>query len=655
MPIEFIPNQPIVFENPIGDYPCLNNDTKVYGPLMQVGDEMCIQWKMTPCGTPLCEPDMYEEGAAVTLDTWTAPGDWTQIGTPPYLTFNGGTDGTASNDLGALVAGAAYKLTFTVTAISGLAVFTFKSSTGIVFATINTATDTTGTYTFYFIADANPFILEIEADVEPSTVAELVMEDIAVQQWTQCWVDGLDTAAAGWSYDYDAVTQQGRFCSNDNANILINTQAFVSTGNYHGISFVISNCTQGGLEVYVDGGTTPIGTTSGNGQFTYYGNPSTQDLIFNKVGNFDGCISQVVVNDYGVIGDYDITFENANSTTTSSTVNPTVYDDRLVWCGTLESLTWNINGVPDANLVCDQLYVNIYDPCDDVTHTSVNAINYNSAGHDCTKFVEAWNDGYAFGFYFGDVNSPDFKLKQRLRVLAFNPVYRNSGEEYLYSSGQTVRSYAQSQKARTAWFDYADEYCHDTIRTQLLSQKLTIEGVSFYFPTEDYEPEWNDRGKYNLAQSRVTLFHELSTFGSTCGIIANPFCPPTQQAAIITQVTAKVTANYNTLGLPDSDVCINYDEFDTNGNYISSNQGVSCYDLTAGTSTLYTALKNIIDAFYATSVSGSVNYNAGTFTLTIDLQGAINTVQPIKSLIIYLVPSTGTSSSGGVHIPIYFQ
>lgn len=653
MPIEFIPNQPVVFENPIGDYSCLNNDTKVYGPLMQLGDEMCIQWKMTPCGFPLCEPDMYVEGDSVTLSAWSVAGGWTS-GSTTTLTFNGGTDSVATNNLGTLTLGAVYKVSFTVTNISGAGVLYVKSSIGQTIGIINTLQDTTGDYTFYFIADINPFSLRFEMDVIPLLTANVVITTIAVQQWTECWQDDLDSGFAGWSYDYDTVTQQGRFCSNANANSLINTNALLNP-NYHGITFVISNCTQGGLEVYVDGGTTPIGTTSGNGQFTFYGVPGVNSLIFTKVGNFDGCISQVVVNDYGVIGDYDITFENEDATVTSSIATPTAYDDRLVWCGNWNTLTWTVNGTPDLDPTCGKYYTKIYDPCDDVTHTSVNLINYDPNGHECTKFVEAWNDGYAFGFYFGDVNAPDFKLKQRLRVLAFNPVYRNSGEEYLYSSVQTVRSYAQSQKARTAWFDYVDEYCHDTIRTQLLSQKLTIEGVSFYFPTEDYEPEWNDRGKYNLAQSRVTLFHELSTFGSTCGIIANPFCPPTQQAAIITQVSAKVTADYLSLGLPDSDVCVNYDEFDVNGNYITNAWGVSCHDLTVSTAGLYTSLKNIIDAFYGTSVSGTVNYNAGTFTLTIDLQGVINNVQPIKSLIIYLVPSTGTASSSGVHVPIYFS
>ena len=646
MPIEFIPNQPVVFENPIGDYPCLNNDPKLYGPLMQSGDEMCIQWKLGSCGTPLCEPDMVGTPGTDELGAWTVTGGWDTTGSS-NLSFDGvgNPTGDAIQQISGLSPGTVYKLTFDVNIYTGTAIYSiywFSNSAPLF------DFSATGSYTVYFVAQASLQTIKFYHNGTSTFADQLLIENLEVVQWTQCWQQGdLTSGDHAWIYEYNTVIQEGRFCSNVNANVLVNTQAFVSTGNYHGISFVISNCTQGGLEVYVDGGTTPIGTTSGNGQFTYYGNPSTQDLIFNKVGNFDGCISQVVVNDYGVIGDYDITFENEDATVTSSITTPTAYDDRLVWCGNWNTLTWTVNGTPDLDPTCGKYYTKIYDPCDDVTHTSVNLINYDPDGHECTKFVEAWNDGYAFGFYFGDVNAPDFKLKQRLRVLAFNPVYRNSGEEYLYSSGQTVRSYAQSQKARTAWFDYADEYCHDTIRTQLLSQKLTIEGVSFYFPTEDYEPEWNDRGKYNLAQSRVTLFHELSTFGSTCGIIANPFCPPTQQACIVEEVALKMIADIASF---DETVLEFYWNVMTNGTItsggISSTLGAFNVTTAGGRSSLLTAIINLVDSTYLTASSGTITF-VGT-TLSINITGTISSTLPMPMLSIAMIDFTGQRLSFAV-------
>jgi hypothetical protein len=120
--------------------------------------------------------------------------------------------------------------------------------------------------------------------------------------------------------------------------------------------------------------------------------------------------------------------------------------------------------------------------------------------------VEGSNDGYAFGFFFSDPStSTQFTLGQRLRILQFNPVYPAVVNEYLYSNGNRTRSYAQSSKQRQAWFDYVDEVTHDIIRLQMLCDTLTIDNVNFFCLAEDYEPEWGENGKYNLAQSRVTL------------------------------------------------------------------------------------------------------------------------------------------------------
>ena len=102
--------------------------------------------------------------------------------------------------------------------------------------------------------------------------------------------------------------------------------------------------------------------------------------------------------------------------------------------------------------------------------------------------------------------------------MQFNPSYPAKSEEYLYSDGNHIRTYSQSGKFRTAWFDYVDEPTHDVIRIQLLSDTLTIDGVEFFCKAEDYEPEWGTNGKYNLAQSRVVLkaVQEKSLFNKSC-------------------------------------------------------------------------------------------------------------------------------------------
>ena len=129
------------------------------------------------------------------------------------------------------------------------------------------------------------------------------------------------------------------------------------------------------------------------------------------------------------------------------------------------------------------------------------------------------NTGYAFDFFFNDPSTTiDFTLRQRLRLLQFNPTYPAKSEEYLYSNGNHVRTYAETGKFRTAWFDYVDEPTHDAIRVQLLCDTLTIDNKQYYCLAEDYEPEWAQNGKQALAQSRVELMavSEPTLFNKSC-------------------------------------------------------------------------------------------------------------------------------------------
>ena len=635
MPLEFIPNQPIIFANPIGDYPCLNNDTKTYGQLMQDGDELCMQWKLSACDEPLCEPDMVMDPVgADELGSWTATGGWSSAssGTLDYT----GPDllpATAGQSLN-LTVGAAYIFSGQVDAYTGGKDYqVILGSSVIPIGNIPAS----GQFSIGFTAYETPITLAVITD--PSTTAgdTLELTGMTVKQYTTCWLDDLNGGIASWSYSFDGAN--GKFCSTDTTGgDLINTTAFTTTGNYHGVELTISDCTAGGLEVYL--GTVLLGTTSGNGSFAFYGTPTAgTDLVFTKTGGFDGCISQVTVNDYGLITDYDIHFETDDGNTFSANYTPTAYEDRLIYCAILSNLTWTVDSVPDGALTCKLLKAYIYDPCDAVEYESVNYINYKNDGWECTKVVESWNDGFAFGFYFGDIAAPDFKLTQRLRVLAFNPVYRNAGEEYLYSSGNTGRSFAQSQKARTAWFDYMDEYAHDCTRTQLLGQKLFIDGYAFYYPTEDYEPEWNERGAYNLAQSRVTVFHEEAIFGSTCGTMANTVCPP---QVIITPPApyTQVIINADAFDISPLDVTAIEQtnlQFDNAGIYVGGGSGGG-YDLTNGVdrALFATDIANSLNTAYGTTTTSTSCTISGTLlTLNIVCTGTISTPMPAGTVAIY--------------------
>lgn len=653
MPLKYIPNQPVIFEQPIGDYPCLNNDNKAYAQLVQDGDTTCIQWELEACTEPMCEPNMVMPvPGADELGAWTTTGGWSSTGSD-NLTFDGtGNPGGLPYNVITSIANTFYRVRFNVTNYTGTATYrlTWQTST----FTFTEDFNVIGQYTFYFQSNSTTLATILFQSIDTTTVADqLTIEDLEVVQWTNCWKDDLYLNQQSWSYSFDGIN--GKFCSsNSSGGDLINTTAFTTTGNYHGVQLTISNCTAGGLEVYI--GSVLIGTTSGNGIFNFYGTPTSgTDLVFTKVDNFDGCISQVTVYDFGDLSIGEVTIKTEDNLKESNPLIPTAFDNRLVVCIDWENVTWSGGKYPTD---CEPLKIEIKDPCEDQADSvSINRILYKKGGTwDCTKLVESWNDGYAFGFYFGDIASPDFKLTQRLRFLAFNPVYKNSGEEYLYSSGNSGRSFAQSQKARTAWFDYMDEYAHDCTRTQLLGQKLLVEGYSFYYPTEDYEPEWNERGAYNLAQSRVTLLHEEAIFGSTCGTLANTVCPPQviQLPAAITQVGVNIDS-FDLSGLDLTDVYALFLQFDNAGvNTSGALSGSSPYDLTNGAQrTLFVNdIANEIDTVYGTTVSSATCTLSGSLlSLNIICNGSVSTPMPALSVSIF----DGAYSVYPFSIPIIFS
>jgi hypothetical protein len=649
MSLEFIPNQPIIFEAPIGDYPCLNNDPKHYGQLAQEDDTLCVQWKLGPCGpSPLCEPNMVMDTPGPDeLGAWTATGGWSTTGSC-CVSFDGTGDpgGDVNQNFATTEIGKIYKVSFSVDAYTGN--LDYELQADFEYFTINAV----GDYEFYFTAK-NPVInlYFIVANAATTNAGDTIeISGLEVVQWTDCWEDEAPDDLATWSYSFDA--GQGTFCSTDTTQgDLINTTAFSTANNYHGVTLVISNATQGALEVRLGG--VLLGTTSGNGEQGFYGIPTAgTDLVLTKTGDFDGCVSQVNVEDYGDPSNTTVRFITDDGNTYSNYEIPDLIEDRLIWCSPeYDNLTWTVDNVPDMVLQCALLRVEVADPCDGTLYLSTNYINFKKTGWDCTKLVESWNDGYAFGFYFGDIANPDFKLTQRLRVLAFNPVYRNAGEEYLYSSGNTGRSFAQSQKARTAWFDYMDEYAHDCTRTQLLGQKLFIEGYAFYYPTEDYEPEWNENGRYNLAQSRVTVFHEEAIFGSACGVMANTICPPQiiQLPPALTQVQVLMD-EFDTTGLDLTAVQVLYLQWDDAG--VQAAAATGSYDLTDG----------IDRASFATTIGIEINTVFGTSTTSTSctVSGALLSVNVIcNGTIPSPMPSLSISISdlSGINfaLPIYYS
>ena len=532
MPLNFIPNQPFIFEQALPDQPCLNNDPNVYTQMVTADDTICVQEILTPClEDVLCDPNMYLEGADLMSGAWNVYGGWSSSDLN-HIEYDG-----ASHTPGdyiyldvPTVAGSVYRVSFEITSITG------EGGVYVNLGGIGTTVlyDSLGSYTSYFVAKDSTlseilvFILAKTTPVASDTI-EITVNSF--EQWVDdCWVVEVDSLIPTWSYDFDTTTLQGKYCAVDIENgDLTNTSAYVTDLNYHRVTLTITDSTAGGLEVILGG--VYLGTTTGNGEFTFYGIPTSgNDLILRKVDSFDGCVSLVDVDDFGFFNTLDpgdsicqLTVVNTALTQESSVIAFELWDDRIIWCFNTSILQSELSPIEmDCN---DNYQLKILYACGDVNETyySTTLFRWNATGWDCTFIMSAYSDGYAFGFYFGSVTAPLFYLTQRLRILQFAPKYPAVGEEYLYSNGSFSRSFAQSGKVRQAWFDYVDEACHDVIRLQVLSDVLTLDSDVYFAPLKDYEPEW-DEHRYNLAQSRIDLVKEETLFNRSCFSVGQAPC-----------------------------------------------------------------------------------------------------------------------------------
>lgn len=219
--------------------------------------------------------------------------------------------------------------------------------------------------------------------------------------------------------------------------------------------------------------------------------------------------------------DYQLTVINTQQTQESAVLPFEVWDDRIIWCFNTAILSEETSPI---EMNCDDYYqFKLVTTADCTADELISTTKFRFGTWDCSFIVSGYSDSYAFGFYFGSVTNPLFYLTQRLRVLQFAPRYPSVGEEYLFSNGSFARSFAQSGKIRTAWFDYVDEPTHDVIRLQLLSDVLTVDSDVYFAPLKDYEPEW-DEHRYNLAQSRVDLVKDETLFNRSCSYIAESPC-----------------------------------------------------------------------------------------------------------------------------------
>ena len=542
MAISFIPNQPILFEDPLfAGQPCLNNDTRAYAQLAQAGDTTCIQFMNEPVSSVYaCDmttfSDVSTNGSfASDLTSWTEYdfNTGTIIGVPSIWTWtvDGATSDPTTSKIGLYQTipggiGNIFLISFEFTYDNG---GDFKIGFG------NSATNS-----WNWVNLLNNFQTNIDGrrclivssyinldfafycDTSVVTIKNLVIRDITP---AQCVVPN-SSVNAHWTYVESVNGWQKIDGTVATANPLTIFSSIINATDYK-LSYKVMNMpedTVAYMEIQ-DTGNATLSKTYLNGEFaeyfTYAGataqpfilaNPEAQNGVIYDIKFEEMCYNQRISVTYPDGSPASIWYDSSNAQ------NPiTYYKDRVIWCFEWETL---IGADVPGPLTSDCYTITIDDICSGNTTQSYTIVNYKATGsHDCSVVVEGDNQGYAFDFFFNDSStSVAFTLRQRLRLLQFNPVYPVKTEQYLYSDGTMSRPFAQSGKVRTAWFDYVDEPTHDVIRLQLLSDTLTISGTEFFCIAEDYEPEWGENGKYNLAQSKVALMaqNEPTLYNKNC-------------------------------------------------------------------------------------------------------------------------------------------
>lgn len=118
-----------------------------------------------------------------------------------------------------------------------------------------------------------------------------------------------------------------------------------------------------------------------------------------------------------------------------------------------------------------------------------------------TKLIEGEgkNDSYSLGFYF----SNNFKLQQRLTCTKFAPDYPIDSKDYIFSDGSRKLTSAQRSKMYDVVFGGLGMQQHDSLSTQILCKKFSIDNVEYFVEPNDYKPEWDRTNAYALSSVRL--------------------------------------------------------------------------------------------------------------------------------------------------------
>ena len=536
MAVSFIPNQPILFTDPLfAGQTCLNNDIREYAQLAQTNDITCIQWKNEPIAS-ISDCAMNEDPNQISIgDFDTLLTGWQEINlisgsisAPTIWSYTG---------TGAISTGGVYALfTSTPITLGNLILISFYVSNPDIQITVGVGDSATNTWNYSNSVQANSdgrisvalFALG-GTDIMFAANGVCEIRNVIVRDITSSYCFLPNSDSFYWSY-LESLNGYQLVSSLISGTPLLMIGTLV-TGTTYRISFKIKDMPIDPLYyLTIQDATTNdiIVTANDNKEYVFWythsnANAQVEIHVSDWINMKGTTIYDLKIEEFSF--DYQVRINNPDGSCasiyydSSSGVNPIqFYDDRIIWCFTWSTL--ETCELPGGSLTTSCYKILLDDLESGNSYESYTVVNYKATGsHECSVMMVGDNTGYAFDFFFNDPSTTvDFTLRQRVRLLQFNPSYPAKSEEYLYSNGNHIRTYAESGKFRTAWFDYVDEPAHDVIRLQLLSDTLTIDSIEYFCKAEDYEPEWGTNGKYNLAQSRVVLkaVQEKSLFNKSC-------------------------------------------------------------------------------------------------------------------------------------------
>jgi hypothetical protein len=538
-----IPNQPILFEDPIfANQSCLNKDIRAYAQLLQAGDTMCVQLfnqgdlstydlqPLTINGNIISNGDFsnnltdWHQGD---IATSTDDGPWPWGASFDWFLSNGGAQrmSSATKGIGQTLTTGTFgdlmliSLDFeTYQSIGGIQIFLGTFSTNNWNSVIRQGTDPVNFDGRYTVVLSSYLGLDVWFDATTAGSKPL-LKDIRTYNCTGL-IPFIPTPsfADGWMYVESCNGYQVM-----GTNYLINTTFNLFTGTNYAFSFSIKNLQEGSIDIFdVDGNLIVSATENRDYEVFLSYTGTTGPMQFNVSNALS--VGGILYNFKIATECFDHRFKLVNSAISSESAwfdkdsldfPVKYYNGRIFWCFDMADINDFDTGTP-LQTGC---YNIVIDDCGDGEYTSYTTINYTTGSHPCSVWMEGDCTTNAFDFFFKDsVTDIEFKLGQRLRLLQFNPTYPITSEDYVYSNGYMTRTSASTSKKREAWFDYVDEPTHDVIRCQLLCDVLKIDQKEFFFVAGDYQPEWSQNGQYNLAQSRVELMavEEKTLFNKNC-------------------------------------------------------------------------------------------------------------------------------------------